>query len=34
MTAFIKALLFVVVAEMGNKTQLFAMAMASNYKSK
>ncbi|MBM7869891.1 putative Ca2+/H+ antiporter (TMEM165/GDT1 family) [Clostridium pascui] len=34
MTAFIKALLFVVVAEMGDKTQLLAMAMASKYKAK
>lgn len=34
MTAFIKALLFVVVAEMGDKTQLLAMAMASKYKVK
>lgn len=32
MTEFIKALLFVVVAEMGDKTQLLAMAMASKYK--
>ncbi|WP_125154320.1 TMEM165/GDT1 family protein [Clostridium rectalis] len=31
MTAFIKALLFVVVAEMGDKTQLLAMALASKY---
>jgi len=34
MAAFIKALLFVVVAEMGDKTQLLAMAMASKYKAK
>jgi len=34
MTAFIKAVLFVVVAEMGDKTQLLAMAMASKYKAK
>lgn len=34
MTAFIKALLFVVVAEMGDKTQLLAMAMAGKYKAK
>lgn len=34
MTAFIKALLLVVVAEMGDKTQLLAMAMASKYKVK
>lgn len=34
MTAFIKALLLVVVAEMGDKTQLLAMAMASKYKAK
>lgn len=34
MTAFMKALLFVVVAEMGDKTQLLAMAMASKYKVK
>ncbi len=32
MAAFIKALLFVVVGEMGDKTQLLAMAMASKYK--
>ncbi len=32
MTAFIKAALLVVVAEMGDKTQLLAMAMASKYK--
>jgi putative Ca2+/H+ antiporter (TMEM165/GDT1 family) len=31
MTEFIKALLFVVVAEMGDKTQLLAMAMAGKY---
>lgn len=29
MVSFIKALLLVVVAEMGDKTQLLAMAMAS-----
>lgn len=34
MTEFIKALLFVVVAEMGDKTQLLAMAMASKYKAR
>jgi putative Ca2+/H+ antiporter (TMEM165/GDT1 family) len=34
MAAFIKALLFVVVAEMGDKTQLLAMAMASKFKVK
>lgn len=34
MTAVIKALLLVVVAEMGDKTQLLAMAMASKYKAK
>lgn len=34
MTEFIKALLFVVVAEMGDKTQLLAMAMAGKYKIK
>lgn len=34
MSAFIKALLFVVVAEMGDKTQLLAMAFASKYKAK
>lgn len=34
MGEFIKALLFVVVAEMGDKTQLLAMAMASKYKVK
>lgn len=34
MTEFIKALLLVVVAEMGDKTQLLAMAMASKYKVK
>lgn len=34
MIAFIKALLFVVVAEMGDKTQLLAMAMASKYRAK
>jgi len=32
MSEFIKALLLVVVAEMGDKTQLLAMAMASKYK--
>ncbi|MDF2513089.1 MAG: hypothetical protein K0S04_2955 [Herbinix sp.] len=32
MREFITALLFVVVAEMGDKTQLLAMAMASKYK--
>ena len=32
MSEVIKALLFVVVAEMGDKTQLLAMAMASKYK--
>ncbi len=32
MSEFIKAALFVVVAEMGDKTQLLAMAMASKYK--
>lgn len=34
MAEFIKALLLVVVAEMGDKTQLLAMAMASKYKVK
>lgn len=34
MAVFIKALLLVVVAEMGDKTQLLAMAMASKYKAK
>ncbi|MDF2880332.1 MAG: rane protein [Clostridiaceae bacterium] len=34
MTALTKALLLVVVAEMGDKTQLLAMAMASKYKVK
>lgn len=34
MASFIKALLLVVVAEMGDKTQLLAMAMASKYKAK
>jgi len=34
MQDFIKALLFVVVAEMGDKTQLLAMAMASKFKAK
>jgi putative Ca2+/H+ antiporter (TMEM165/GDT1 family) len=34
MTELIKALLFVVVAEMGDKTQLLAMAMASKYKAR
>lgn len=34
MESFIKALLLVVVAEMGDKTQLLAMAMASKYKVK
>ncbi|MDP4145329.1 MAG: TMEM165/GDT1 family protein, partial [Bacillota bacterium] len=34
MAAFIKALLLVVVAEMGDKTQLLAMAMAGKYKVK
>lgn len=34
MSEFIKALLFVVVAEMGDKTQLLAMAMAGKYKAK
>lgn len=34
MTEFIKAALLVVVAEMGDKTQLLAMAMASKYKVK
>lgn len=34
MAIFIKALLLVVVAEMGDKTQLLAMAMASKYKAK
>jgi putative Ca2+/H+ antiporter (TMEM165/GDT1 family) len=34
MASFIKALLLVVVAEMGDKTQLLAMAMASRYKAK
>lgn len=32
MLAFIKAAFFVVIAEMGDKTQLLAMAMASKYK--
>lgn len=32
MSELVKALLFVVVAEMGDKTQLLAMAMASKYK--
>jgi Ca2+/H+ antiporter, TMEM165/GDT1 family len=32
MTAFLKALLLVVVGEMGDKTQLLAMAMAGKYK--
>lgn len=32
MASFIKALLFVVVAEMGDKTQLLAMALVSKYK--
>lgn len=32
MSEFIKAMLLVVVAEMGDKTQLLAMAMASKYK--
>lgn len=32
MAAFLKALLFVVVGEMGDKTQLLAMAMAGKYK--
>lgn len=32
MSEFVKALLFVVVAEMGDKTQLLAMAMAGKYK--
>lgn len=32
MTEFMKAMLFVVVAEMGDKTQLLAMAMASKYR--
>lgn len=34
MASFIKALLLVVVAEMGDKTQLLAMAMAGKYKVK
>lgn len=34
MSVFIKALFLVVVAEMGDKTQLLAMAMASKYKAK
>lgn len=34
MADFIKALLFVVVAEMGDKTQLLAMAMASKFKAR
>lgn len=34
MSTFIKAALLVVVAEMGDKTQLLAMAMASKYKAK
>jgi len=34
MASFIKALLLVVVAEMGDKTQLLAMAMANKYKAK
>lgn len=34
MLEFVKALLFVVVAEMGDKTQLLAMAMASKYKAR
>lgn len=34
MSEFIKALLLVVVAEMGDKTQLLAMAMANKYKVK
>lgn len=34
MATFIKALLLVVVAEMGDKTQLLAMAMASKYRAK
>jgi putative Ca2+/H+ antiporter (TMEM165/GDT1 family) len=34
MEVFIKSLLLVVVAEMGDKTQLLAMAMASKYKAK
>ena len=34
MSEIIKALLFVVVAEMGDKTQLLAMAMASKYKAR
>lgn len=34
MAAFIKALMLVVVAEMGDKTQLLAMAMAGKYKAK
>lgn len=34
MTVFIKALLFVIVAEMGDKTQLLAMTMATKYKVK
>lgn len=34
MASFMKALFLVVVAEMGDKTQLLAMAMASKYKAK
>jgi Ca2+/H+ antiporter, TMEM165/GDT1 family len=34
MAAFIKALLFVVVGEMGDKTQLLAMAMAGKYRAR
>lgn len=34
MSEFVKALLFVVVAEMGDKTQLLAMAMASKFKAR
>ena len=34
MSELIKALLFVVVAEMGDKTQLLAMAMAGKYKAR
>lgn len=34
MSELVKALLFVVVAEMGDKTQLLAMAMASKYKAR
>lgn len=34
MADFVKALLFVVVAEMGDKTQLLAMAMASKFKAR